>query len=211
MANDRILQGTIIPLPQYLCAVLNLTEELTRNLTEKLKKEGRWSGLAKSYVHSMWEAFSHTNIEITEEEEEVFERLLWLMKKTISYEYNSLIKTRKLSEGDSMIVILKRTFEIVLEKAPEGWEYTRRVRTLLKLIDKFFTNIKNPKKSVRLFSYSDFLKGCIEKGSIGKRSISRLDIPGNITPRGMELIEILETPGNRLEEEDSRIIGEMSW
>lgn len=210
MANDRILQGINIPLPQYLCAVLNLTEELTRNLTEKLKKEGRWSGLAKSYVHSMWEAFSYTNEEITEEEEEVFQRLLWLMKKTINHEYNSLTKNKRLSEGDSMIVLLKRTFEIILEKAPEGWEYTRRVKTLLKLIDKFFTNIRNPKKSAKLFSYSDFLKGCIEKGSIGKRTLLKLNIPENLG-RSMEMIEILETPGNRLEGVENKIIEEMSW
>lgn len=213
MANDRILQGKFIPLPQYLDAVLNLTEILTKNLVEKLKIENRYSGLAKSYIHSMWDAFSYTTQEITDEEYDIFCRVLWLMKKTVAYEYNSLIRVKNLSEGDSIIVLLKRTFEILLEKAPEDWEYTKRVRTLLKLVDKFFDNIRNKKKFSRLFTYADFLKGCIEKGTIGKRGIEDISLPSPSGSRGLDFIEVLSQPGDRLgvDEGENKVIGEVSW
>lgn len=212
MANDRILQGKTINLPQYLDSVLNLTEILTKNLVEKLEKENRYSGLAKSYIHSMWDAFSYTTQEITDEEYDIFCRVLWLMKKTLTYEYNSLIRVKNLSEGDSIVVLLKRTFEILLEKAPEDWEYLRRVRTLLKLVDKFFDNIRNKKKFARLFTYTDTLKGYMERGLIGKRGIENINLPSSTGVRGLDFIEVLSQPGERLGiGGETKIIGEVSW
>lgn len=204
--EKRIDRSRTISPDVYYSALLNLSEDITNTLQEYLINEGRFKGLAKSYVNSMWDTFTDINIEVSKEDEDSFHRVIYLFKDSIVKEFKSLHIRKHLSLGDCLIVILKRMYEVILESVPEDYVYTRRIKTLLKLITKFFDNIKNRKKTSNLFPLSNDLKYGISTGYIGKHGIPTLTFP-SLTP--IKVVEVLDNPGDRLMEdleEDNNII-----
>lgn len=203
--NKRILPDKVIPLEFYCNSLLYLTEMLTYDLGEFLKLEGRFMGMAKSYINSMWTAYSGINDYTNEEEDEVFERILYLFKKIIIKEYTSL-KNKKLSSGDCIIVILKKIYEIILGTNIEDYKYTRRIQTLYKLISKFYDNIRNRKKSSKLFNLSNNIKYYMERGWIGKFRLKKIILPDFEN----NLKSTLCYSGERLDQENDKMIKEIN-
>lgn len=181
----------------YLDSILNVIEMLTYELEKKLKMEGRYMGMVKSYVHSIWQTITYINDEIDDETMDVFERTLYMYKKLIQREYTGLVTSRRLSQGDSAVVIILRLLEIVEEKMPDDYIYARKVLTLKKLITKFYDNIKNPKKKTSMFVLKDTIKEGLEKGKIGRHKVRKIELPD--LRKEVEMLEVLEEPGPRAE------------
>lgn len=181
----------------YTDALLNLVGELTNQLQKKLTQENRFKGMAKSYVNSMWDAMEDICPVITDEEEVIYQKILYLFKKTIQREYNALVLHRRLSQGDATITILLRILESINERILDDYPWARKVKTLEKLARKFYDNIKNPKKEVNLLDLYDGIQECWRRGKIGRFTTRKLELP-DLRKNIMEL-DILENPGERME------------
>ena len=212
--SKRILKDKVVPEDTWLGAILNVTELLTNELQKRLIEEGRFSGMAKSYINSMWETYTDINPVLEDDEWEIYCRINYLLKPTLLKEYRYLI-SKRLSPGDCFIVMLKKIYEIIEEiikssEASKDFQYTRQLRTLLKLTGKFFDNIRNKKKTAKLFNISDTLKYCIETGVLGKYKLEKIDF-SETTSNSTKLVDILEKPGDRLEIGENNIVTEVEW
>lgn len=206
--DRRIDKNVVVEDNIYFNALLHLCETIIPTFKDFLEKEGRFSGLAKSYVHSIQETFSYINEEVEDKEFEIYEKIIYIFKPTILKEFNYL-KSRRLSEGDSIIIILRKIMEILIDSSPSDYEYIRRMKTIHKILSKFYENIKNTKKSAKLFQLSDNLKYCIEKTAVGKYPLSKIDFSDNYKKvRGGE---ILTNPGSRMLDDSENKISEISW
>lgn len=181
----------------YPDALMNVVGELTWNLQGKLEQEGRFYGMAKSYINSMWDAMTDICPEITEKEEEIYFKINYLFRKALQREYNWLVLRQRLSEGDAIVVILKKLLDVISKKISAEYPYTKRIKTLEKLIGKFFNNIKNEKKEVELKSLVDGFYTCWKYGRVGKYTTKKIELP-DLKNRILEL-EVLENPGERID------------
>lgn len=212
--TKRVLKGKVVPEDTWLGAILNITELLTIELQKRLEIEGRFSGMAKSYINSMWDTYTDINDVLEDDVWDIYCRINYLLKPVLLKEYRYLI-SKRLSPGDCFIVILKKVYEIIGEVIESSgiskdFQYTRQLRTLSKLTGKFFDNIRNKKKSAKLFNISDTLKYCIESGVIGKYDLEKIDFTDYI-PGSPKLVDILDKPGDRLGIEEESTITEIEW
>lgn len=210
--EKRILPGKIVSEETYIDAVLNIAENLTLELQRRLEKEGRYSGLAKSYMDSMWEAWTDVNGVTDDNLEDIFSRVTYLLKPVIIREYRFLL-SKHLSEGDCFITILRKIYLVLgdFTSQMEDFKYKKEIRTIQKLIDKFFENIRNRKKNTKLFNLGDALKFCIENGVIGKYNLDKIDFSGISTNKQAKVVEILSAPGDRLVEDGDVKVSEVVW
>lgn len=181
----------------YIDSILNIVEMLMYELEKKLQMEGRYSGMVKSYVHSIWQTFTEINPEIDNETFDIFERILYMYKKVIQREYTGLVTSRRLSQGDSAVVIILRLLEIISEKMPDDYPYVRRIFTLNKLLTKFYDNIKNPKKKNSMFNLKNTIKEGMDAGVVGRHRSKRIELPD--LKKEIEMLEVLSDPGSRVE------------
>lgn len=203
MDKDIVVEDNI-----YFNSLLHLCETLIPTLQEFLEKEGRFSGMAKSYIHSINDTFTGINEEVEDEEFETYEKVVYLFKPVILREF-SYLKSRRLSDGDSLIIILRKIIEILIGSCPSDYPYEKKMKTLSKILSKFYENIKNTKKNAKLFQLSDTLKYCIEKTAVGKYPLTKIIFFEKDKVKKEK--EILTNPGSRMLEDSGNKISEISW
>ena len=117
-------------------------------------------------------------------------------------EFNRL-KSKSLSPGDSTVIIIKKIVEIV---SGHEYKHNRELRTIRKVINKFFDNIKNRAKKDPLYNLSNTIKTYMEKGAIGKYSLDHISLKSE----NAEKQELIGT-GIRINEETDNKIAEVTW
>lgn len=201
--ENRISKDIKIDEIQYARCLLDVIEFLSIELIEFLKKEGRFFGLAKSYMNSIKDSYSKLNKNILEEDMEMFDRVLYLFKPLIISEFNRL-KQKRLSEGDSTICIMKRILEIISEIQDNP--NIKELNTVKKIIEKFYNNIKNKSKLDPLYYLSNFTRLNINNGSVGKYRSDVLNLNNSNLPK-----EKFIGDNVKLQEDSNNKISEISW
>lgn len=201
--ENRISKDIKIDEIQYARCLLDVIEFLSIELIEFLKKEGRFFGLAKSYMNSIKDSYSKLNKNILEEDMEMFDRVLYLFKPLIISEFNRL-KQKRLSEGDSTICIMKRILEIISEIQDN--HNTKELNTVKKIIEKFYNNIKNKSKLDPLYYLSNFTRLNINNGNVGKYRSDVLNLNNSNLPK-----EKFIGDNVKLQEDSNNKISEISW
>lgn len=201
--ENRISKDIKIDEIQYARCLLDVIEFLSIELTEFLKKEGRFFGLAKSYMNSIKDSYSKLNKNILEEDMEMFDRVLYLFKPLIISEFNRL-KQKRLSEGDSTICIMKRILEIISEIQDNP--NIKELNTVKKIIEKFYNNIKNKSKLDPLYYLSNFTRLNINNGNVGKYRSDVLNLNNSNLPK-----EKFIGDNVKLQEDSNNKISEISW
>lgn len=184
----------------YSEGLLDITQFLCSELEIFLGEEGRYMGITKSYVHSIHESFSKMNKKVSESDIEVYGKILYLFKPLLKREFRRL-KSKKLSSGDSIIVMINRILEIIFTEKTQQFKYNKELRTVRKIINKFYENIRNPKKKDPLYILSNTIKLYKESGKIGKFSLDQFSL---IDSNSDEKIE-LESPGERVKVIDKKV------
>lgn len=184
----------------YSEGLLDITQFLCSELEIFLGEEGRYMGITKSYVHSIHESFSKMNKKVSESDIEVYGKILYLFKPLLKREFRRL-KSKKLSSGDSIIVMINKILEIIFTEKTQQFKYNKELRTIRKIINKFYENIRNPKKKDPLYILSNTIKLYKESGKIGKFPLDQFSL---IDSNSDEKIE-LESPGERVKVIDKKV------
>ena len=171
--DKRIDKDITINEDLFLSGLLDITDFLLVSLKVFLEKEGRFLGIVKSYMSSIDIAFEKFNNCLEDEDYEIFEKLLYLLKPIIIKEFNRL-RRKKISEGDCVILIMRKLLNIIEENSE--YSYKREVKTILKIINKLFNNIRNKGKKDAMYNFSNQIKILKSSGYIGKYSLDKLDL-----------------------------------
>ena len=188
----------------YSEGLLDITAFLYGELCRFLEEEGRFIGITKSYTHSMQESYSRMNKTVTEEDIDTYGRLLYLYKPLLRKEFKRL-RSKKLSSGDSVIVIMNKILDIIFEEKTPRFRYTKEFRTVKKIVTKFYDNIRNPKKKDPLFILSNTIKTYMESGKVGKFPLHQFSL-SDVVVQKVEL----SIPGERVDEEGGKKVSEIN-
>lgn len=182
----------------YSESLMDITGFLCSELETFLKEEGRFIGITRSYMHSIDDSFSKMNQTVTEADMEAYGRVLYLLKPLLKREFRRL-KSKKLSSGDSVIVMVNKILDIIYTEKSQKFRYSKELKTLRKVISKFYDNIRNPRKKDSLYTLSNTIRVYKESGKVGKFPLDQFSLtePGVVK-------EELQSPGERVEE-DSRL------
>lgn len=200
--EKRIMPDISVSEELYISGLLDVTSYLCSELTSFLIEEERYVGITKSFMHSINDAFISINKDVEEDDIDIYEKILFLYKPIIVREFNRL-KSKSLSPGDSTVIIIKKIVEIV---SGHEYKHNRELRTIRKVINKFFDNIKNRAKKDPLYNLSNTIKTYMEKGAIGKYSLDHISLKSE----NAEKQELIGT-GIRINEETDNKIAEVTW
>lgn len=200
--EKRIMPDISVSEELYISGLLDVTSYLCSELTSFLIEEERYVGITKSFMHSINDAFISINKDVEEDDIDIYEKILFLYKPIIVREFNRL-KSKSLSPGDSTVIIIKKIIEIV---SGHEYKHNRELRTIRKVINKFFDNIKNRAKKDPLYNLSNTIKTYMEKGAIGKYSLDHISLKSE----NAEKQELVGT-GIRINEETDNKITEVTW
>ena len=200
--DKRVLPNVTVSEEVYIGGLVDITSFLCSELTQFLIEEDRYFGMVKSYMKSLNIAISIIERDVTEEDIDIFSKILFLYKPLILKEFNRL-KSKSLTNGDAVIVLIKKILDIIF-----GHEYkhNKEVRTVRKIINKLFDNIKNKKKNDPLYYFANTIKIYMASGSIGKFNLDQI----TLVPVKVEKEELVGT-GIRIDEESDSKIKEVSW
>lgn len=206
--QKRCDSGVEISEDLYVSSLLDICDFLRVELIERLTEEGRFFGTAKDYMVTLASIFNGSvNKDVTDEDIEVFGKVLFLLKPVLTKEFKRLTR-RSLSAGDSIIIIAKKIISTCLNTCPDH-PMRREMVSIEEILEKFYGNMKNRKKSDPMFFLSGLLQELIRTGSIGKYEASELTLRTDEELRERRLDSPIE-PGERLSHE-SGLIQEISW
>lgn len=171
--NKRIDSNISISEDLFSSGLIDVTDFLCFSLKGFLEKENRFIGIVKSYLNSMNTAYERFNSELCDEDSDIYGRILYLIKPIIIKEFHRL-RNKKLSEGDCVILMIRRLLNIVLEN-PE-YSHKKEAKTLLKIINCMYNNIRNRNKKDSMYVFSNSIKNLKHSGSVGKYSIDQLEL-----------------------------------
>jgi hypothetical protein len=157
----------------FHCGLLDITDFLCTSLKSFLESEGRYVGIVKSYISSLDSAYEKFNETVSDEDAEVYGKILYLIKPIIVKEFNRL-RSKKLSDGDCVILIIRKIISIIKES--EMFSHSKELKTVSKIIERFYSNIKNKNKKDPMFNFSNQVKTLRNSGNIGKYVLDRLDL-----------------------------------
>lgn len=162
-----------IPESTYAIGILDVIDFLVVDLTEQLKEENRCFGIVKSYLKSISDAYSKIYPDMTDDDIEVYGKILYLLKPLLRKEYKRLVN-KKLSPADSIICIIKKLLNII-EEVPE-FIYRKELGTVKKVIDRLYDNIRNRSKKDSLFNLANTIRTFMSEGKVGKHCLGKFTI-----------------------------------
>ena len=170
--------------------LLDVIDFLYLELKQFLTEEGRCFGIVKSYLHSVQDAYTRIFDGVTDEKIETYGRILYLYKPLLRKEFTRLVE-RSLSPADAVIVIIRRLLQVVDEVT--DYEHRREVKTIKKITEKMYDNIRNHAKKDSLFLLANTVKTYMDSGKGGRYShdIFKFALPEKVK-------EELKNPGDRL-------------
>lgn len=171
--SNRVDPEIVVNEELFSCGLLDVTEFLCYSLKQFMEKENRYLGIVKSYMTSIDNTYEKINKEIEEIEKKIYNKILYLLKPIILREFSRL-RSKKLSEGDCVILMIRRVLLIVSE-VPD-FIYKSEVKTLDKIIGKLYDNIRNRNKKDAMYNFSNHLRSLKANGCVGKYTLDKLDL-----------------------------------
>lgn len=164
----------------FALGLLDIVDFLFVDMQQLLKEEDRCFGIVKSYIHSISEAYSKINKDVDEETTVIYGKILYLFKPILRKEYKRLVE-RHLSPADADICIIRKLLSII-EEVPE-FTYKKEVKTIKKVIDKLWENIRNRSKKDNFYNLANLIKTYMTSGVIGKHSLDQFTLKVEERPK----------------------------
>ena len=180
----------------YALGLLDIVDFLFVDMQQLLKEENRCFGIVKSYIHSISEAYRKINEGVGEDKIEIYGKILYLFKPLLRKEYKRLVE-RRLSPADADIGIMRKILSII-EEVPD-FVHKRELKTIKKVIDKLWENIRNRSKKDNFFNLANQIKTYMSKGQIGKHPLDQFTLKVEEKPK-----EILTGDPTRLLSEGTK-------
>lgn len=140
---ERRLQKELISESSCIDGLVDISQCLFAELRTYLEEENRSFGIVTSYIKSLRSAYKDFNDDFqTEESMETLGKTIYLYKPLIIGDFKKLCQKR-LSKADSIITLMKRITDVILEISGNNYNHLREVRTINKIITKLFDNIRN--------------------------------------------------------------------
>ncbi len=170
------MEAKRITLTEWKEGLIDVCGFLRIELIQFLKDEGRYHGRVKSFMNNIRDAVAVLESQTTEDEIEVYGRVLSVIRNTISSEFRRL-GYRRLSPADRVIVLIHRIVEILEnDTVNENFRYQRELGIIKKVIDKLFDNIRTRGKMDELPTLTDLIKRSMETERCGKFRCDVLDL-----------------------------------
>lgn len=159
---------------QYQEGILDVCDFLVVELTEFLKDEGRYKYRMLDYIKSIKDEFDITHASMTEDDTNIYGRVLYVLKKSIIQDYKRL-RIRRLSPADSVLCIILKLINV--SESIEGQNrYTKEQGEIKKVIQKLYDNIRNKAKYDHLKRIEESIKTSIETKKWGTLSLDELNL-----------------------------------
>lgn len=160
---------------QYQEGILDICDFLVVELTEFLKDEGRYKYRMLDYIKSIKDKFDITHISITEDDINIYGRVLYVLKKSIIQDYKRL-RIRRLSPADSVLCILLKLINV--SESIEGGQnrYIKEQEEIKKVIQKLYDNIRNKAKYDHLKRIEESIRTSVEIKKWGTLSLDELSL-----------------------------------
>lgn len=172
---ERRLQKELISESSCIDGLVDISQCLFAELRTYLEEENRSFGIVTSYIKSLRSAYKDFNDDFqTEESMETLGKTIYLYKPLIIGDFRKLCQKR-LSKADSIITLMKRITDVILEISGNNYNHLREVRTINKIITKLFDNIRNNGKNIKLNLLVDSIKKYTTFGQTGKYSVDEIN------------------------------------
>jgi hypothetical protein len=201
--EKRIDENITIPEDLFSSGLLDTTDFLCSSLKEFLNKEERFLGIVKSYINSMDRAYENFNKDLTDEESDIYGRILFLIKPLIVREFSRL-RRKKLSEGDCVIVMIRKILTIIKEEVHE-YTHMKEVKTIMKVINRLYDNIRHRSKTDAMYNFSNQIRVLLKSGAVGKYQLNKL----NLTLLSKDK-EVYSGPESKVSSDTGKVV-EISW
>ena len=201
--EKRIDENITIPEDLFSSGLLDTTDFLCSSLKEFLNKEERFLGIVKSYINSMDRAYENFNKDLTDEESDIYGRVLFLIKPLIVREFSRL-RRKKLSEGDCVIVMIRKILTIIKEEVHE-YTHMKEVKTIMKVINRLYDNIRHRSKTDAMYNFSNQIRVLLKSGAVGKYQLNKL----NLTLLSKDK-EVYSGPESKVSSDTGKVV-EISW
>lgn len=168
---ERCSQELTISEAVYSIGYLDVVDFLISEMIGFMKEENRFFGIVKSYANTISDTYSVIHEEMTEDDIEVYGRILFLFKPSIKREYRWLISNRRLSKADAVIVLIHKMLEVVNDT--QDFKFRAELKTLQKIFNGLFGNIRNKGKEAQLYDFTNSLRTFRNSGLVGKYPLDR--------------------------------------
>lgn len=174
---------------QYCEGIYDICSFLYTEMVYFLEKENRYYGKVKSFMNNIRDAFQSSNQKISEEDIEIYGRVLYIVRFQIYKDFTRLGQ-KKLSPADRIIVLIKNLLDlsdnIIINR--DEYKFEKETRTIKKVIYRMFENIRNRGKEDSLYTLSNLINQSIVDEKYGKISYNTFDLVSIEYPKPKELI-----------------------
>lgn len=174
---------------QYCEGIYDICSFLYTEMVYFLEKENRYYGKVKSFMNNIRDAFQSSNQKISEEDIEIYGRVLYIVRFQIYKDFTRLGQ-KKLSPADRIIVLIKNLLDlsdnIIINR--DEYKFEKETRTIKKVIYRMFENIRNRGKEDSLYTLSNLINQSITDEKYGKISYNTFDLVSIEYPKPKELI-----------------------
>ena len=166
-----------INVTQYQEGIFDICEFLVVDLIQFLKEEGRYKFRMIDYMKSVTNSFLKAHKLQTEEDINIYGRVLYVLNRSIEKEYKRL-RIKRLSPADSLICIILKL--INTSETLEGGEnrFNGEQQKIKEIFQKFHDNIRNKAKNDHLWKIENTIREAVEISKWGTLSLDELDIHG---------------------------------
>ena len=202
--QKRADKYTTIGLDYFVSGLLDIVDILRVKIVQRLEEEGRYFGLAKSYMDSICSEFDKINKNVTEEDVEIFGRTLFLLKPLLIREFKRSVG-KGLSAADTIILISRKILEICIASSPKHY-HIQEAKVIKSILDKFHGNMRNKFKDESYFFLATTIYEAMEKEMTGRYQLDDIEL---LTKEEVGKPDELKEPGSRINIESSEI--EIEW
>lgn len=164
-----------INITQYQEGILDICNFLVVELTEFLKDEGRYKYRMLDYIKSIQDEFNNMNKNVTEEDINIYGRVLYVLNRSITRDYQRL-RMKRLSPADSVLCIMLKLINV--SESLEGGEnrFTKEQSKIKEVIQKLYDNIRNKAKYDHLRKIENSIRESVVIKKWGTLSLDEYDL-----------------------------------
>lgn len=164
-----------INITQYQEGILDICDFLVVELTEFLKDEGRYKYRMLDYIKSIRGEFDKINKRVTDEDINIYGRVLYVLNRSIIRDYQRL-RIKRLSPADSVLCIILKLIN-VSESLEDGQNrFTNEQVKIKEVIQKLYDNIRNKAKYDHLWKIENSIRDSVEIKKWGTLSLDEFSL-----------------------------------
>ena len=159
---------------QYQEGIFDICDFLVCELISFLKDEGRYKFRMIDYMNTIEEQYDIANRKQTEEDVNIYGRVLYVLNRSITKEYIRL-RTKRLSPADSLICIILKLFNVSETLDGEN-KFISEQTKVKEIIQKLYDNIRNRSKKDHLWRIENTIRDSVSINKWGTLSLDEFDL-----------------------------------